>query len=119
MTLQEFYEQVGGSYDNVMGRLMSEERIVKYLGKFLSCTDYDEMVKAFAEKRYRDAFLHSHTLKGTALNLGLDRLASAASDLCELVRSSDPESVPPVMLQRAEDEFKAVQTLIQKMQNNG
>ena len=35
MTLKECYEAMGADYEAVMGRLRKEERILKYLTKFL------------------------------------------------------------------------------------
>ena len=35
MTLQECYEKMGGDYEEVLARLISQERIAKYMVKFL------------------------------------------------------------------------------------
>lgn len=34
MTVQEFYEEVGGDYNDIMSRLRTEERIKKFAGMF-------------------------------------------------------------------------------------
>ena len=91
MTLQEFYKEVGGDYDGVMGILMKEERIYKYLFKFEGSDDFSCMNDAIAAENYEDAFRYSHNLKGVCLNLGLGALATTASELCEKFRHGAPE----------------------------
>ena len=91
MTLKEFYETAGGSYEEAMSRLMDEKRILKYLGKFADTIDYAEMNKAIDEERWEEAFRFSHNLKGMALNLSLGRLAQKSSELCETMRHGKPE----------------------------
>ena len=42
MTLQEIYEQFHGDYDSVLKRLRDEEKIKKYLSKFVNYS-YDQL----------------------------------------------------------------------------
>ena len=66
MTLQEFYARIGGDYNATISRLPSEAQ------------DWEL------------AFRASHTLKGVAQNLGMDRLYKAAATLCDAVRGPKP-----------------------------
>lgn len=91
MTIPEFYESIGGSYDEVRSRLMKDERILKYLKLFLSGTDYGDLFTALAAEDYTTAFRCSHNLKGVCLNLGLGRYTSAATELCESMRHGKPD----------------------------
>lgn len=43
MELRQIYEQMQGDYDSVMGRLCTEERVKKYLLKFLD-KDMDKLI---------------------------------------------------------------------------
>lgn len=90
MNVKEFYLQTGGNYEEVLGRLIKEERIVKYLRKFADGNDCKLICEAFENRDYEAAFRNVHNLKGVALNLGLTNLQLAASDLCEEVRNGAP-----------------------------
>lgn len=95
MQLNQFYISVGGKYEDVLYRLQNEQMIKKFLIKFLKDQTYNNLKKAIADKDTQSAFLAAHTLKGTAANLGLDSLASAASELTEVLRvaTSFPENI--------------------------
>ena len=86
MTIKECYELVGGNYEEVMGRLMKEERVIKYLGKFKADPSYQEMLTSYAAQDWETLFRASHTLKGVCYNLSLTALGDAASNVCEAVR---------------------------------
>ncbi|HJJ47717.1 MAG TPA: Hpt domain-containing protein [Methanocorpusculum sp.] len=86
MNVKEFYTTIGGDYEGVLSRMMKDERIEKYLGKFLESPDYQSMHDAIDAKNYADAFRFTHNLKGIALNLGLTKFAAVSSDLCETMR---------------------------------
>lgn len=86
MNVKEFYTKIGGDYEGVFSRMMKDERIEKFLVKFLDGTDHRELHTALEAKNYPDAFRFVHNLKGVGLNLGLTKLASVSSDLCETMR---------------------------------
>ena len=86
MTLQEFYASIDSSYDAVLGRLMKESFVLKYLKKYLNTTDVQDMLNALAEENYPDAFRFAHNLKGMAANLELQPLRQTAEVLCEALR---------------------------------
>lgn len=90
MNLREIYNMMGGDYDDVLERLMSEERIVKYLNKFKENTDYADLVRTLGDKDFETAFRHSHNLKGMCLNLGMTQLYQSSSALCEILRCGAP-----------------------------
>lgn len=113
MTLKEFYAAVGGNYDETMARLMTEARILKYLNKFRD-TDYSpEMVAAFREERYEEAFASAHTIKGVCLNLGMDSLGHEAGVLCDMVRNgARPDAYPETEIEAFLAHYKAARDLI-------
>lgn len=90
MNLREFYDKVGGNYDDAMGRLLTEKRIVKYLRKLPDTGDAENMNAAFAAGNWEDAFRFSHNVKGVSLNLSLTSLAETAAVLCDTVRHGAP-----------------------------
>lgn len=97
MTVPEFYETIHGDYEGVMSRLMKQERVLKYVGKFFNGAGLTELDKALAEQRWSDAFREAHSMKGMALNLGFSVLATSSSELCEALRSGEPVGDIPAM----------------------
>lgn len=90
MTVSECYALIGGDYQDVFSRLMKDERILKYLTKFLDDREIDRLSPALAEGAWEEAFRITHNLKGVSLNLGLTPLAVSASALCEELRGGKP-----------------------------
>lgn len=101
MELQEFFTSVGGDCEAVLSRLPSEAIVRRFLHKFPTDPSYDALNAALAAGDIAAAFRAVHTIKGTAANLGLDTLASAASALTEALRGAD--AMPPQSLMDAVD----------------
>ena len=106
MNLIEFYDVVGGSFDDVMGRLMKEERITKYLAKFIDSPEFDNMLAAYEAQDWETMFRESHSLKGMAANLGLENFREAVSNVCETVRHGAPETDITELLDKAKTEYE-------------
>ncbi len=49
MTLKECYDTLGGGYDEVMGRLRTEERVKKFVFKFLADKSFLTLTAALEE----------------------------------------------------------------------
>ena len=115
MTVQECYAHMNGDYEDTIGRLMSDDRIVKYLNKFAAGDDYNSLLTALSEKRYEDAFRHAHNLKGMSLNLGITALAKSGSEVCEALRGGAPtvdiEPMLAVLKQDYENTMAAISQL--------
>lgn len=105
MTVQECYERMDGDYTGVRDRLIKEERIEKYLRKFLASTDYQDMQEALAKGDYETAFRASHTMKGLSMNLGFTGLQKSSGVLCEALRGGKPEGSIDDMLQAVEQDY--------------
>lgn len=86
MTLKECYEAMGADYDEVMGRLKTEERVQKFLIKVLSDSSYNLLCDSLAAKNIEDAFRGAHTLKGVGQNLALTKLYESAAVLADVLR---------------------------------
>lgn len=74
MTLQEFYDRIGGDYKATISRLPSEALIKKFVLKYPGDPSFSQLKDALAAQDWELAFRASHTLKGVAQNLGMDRL---------------------------------------------
>lgn len=94
MTLQECFETIQADYNGVMGRLMTEERVVRFLIKFLDDSSYTNLMEALAGENYEDAFRAAHNMKGVCQNLGITGLGNAAGELCEVLRGGTPSTDP-------------------------
>lgn len=86
MRVEECYAQMGGDYADTLGRLGNDERIRKYLEKFLKDQNFASLCTALDEKDCENAFVHIHNLKGICSNLGLAQLAKSSSILCDELR---------------------------------
>lgn len=73
MTLQEFYDRIGGDYKATISRLPSEALIKKFVLKYPGDPSFNQLKDALAAQDWELAFRASHTLKGVAQNLGMDR----------------------------------------------
>lgn len=87
MTLQECYSELGGNYEETLGRLQSDRLVHKFVCKFLTDPSYDQLTEALAEKDRERLFRAVHTLKGVCQNLGFDLLFRSSNLLCEAVRN--------------------------------
>lgn len=93
MSLQEFYDSIGGNYQDVRERLMKETLIRRLLIKFLDDMSYDKLMAAMEKKDYGEAFRAVHTLKGLSQNFGFDRLIESTHALTETLRRWESEVV--------------------------
>ena len=118
MTLKEFYNEINGSYEEVLGRLMNDKRIYKYLFKFPASDDYKCFKEALAEEKWEEAFRFSHNLKGVCLNLGLGDLTTAAVDVCESLRKGKPEIDISGMLELLAEKYDEIVTKIGELDEN-
>ncbi len=91
MTLQECYSAIGGDYQSVVGRLMNERIVQKFVFKFLDDSSYDHLIRAMEEKNYSEAFLAAHTMKGVCQNLSFNSLGDSSSRLTEALRGGKSE----------------------------
>lgn len=92
MTVQECYAALGGDYEDVLSRLRTEERVRKFVLKFLDDPSYDELLAALDEGRSEDAFRAAHTIKGVCQNLSFTALYQASTVLADALRTGQPAS---------------------------
>lgn len=64
MNIREFYEFVGGNYEDVLKRMAKEERVIKFVRMFERDPSYQGLVDAMDAGDYDEAFRMAHTLKG-------------------------------------------------------
>lgn len=88
MTLKDFYSAVGGNYDEVLSRLVSERLITKFVLKFKDDDSFALLESAVEANDYKTAFRASHTLKGVCSTLGFSTLFKSSSELTEYLRNN-------------------------------
>ncbi len=112
MNVKECYAMMGGDYEGVMGRLMTDERIKKFLLKLPQSNPMNEIFENLNNKDYETAFRNVHNMKGVALNLGLSVIAESSSELCEALRGGEPSTdITPLLDKLKADYDKFVEVL--------
>lgn len=87
MTLRECYEALGEDYDATLGRVMNRESLLKRIVlMFLRDPNYQNMMEGLENEDWKKAENGAHSLKGTALNLGFNRLGNLSHDMTDYLR---------------------------------
>ena len=84
--IRQLCEAVGGNYDELMQRLVSEEFVTRFVVRFLSDDTFAQLKQSMEAGDVETAFRMAHTLKGVAQNLGFGNLGRSASLLTEVLR---------------------------------
>ena len=95
--LGAFYDAAGGDCADVLARLRSPERVVRFVRMFAADPTFSALEGAMGEGDVETAFRASHTLKGTARDVGLTGLADASSEVCEALRAGDVDAAASLM----------------------
>ena len=95
----------GADPESAIKRMLGDE--VFYLSlvdAFVSNNDWNDMCKLIEKKQYRDAFVISHRMKGSCVDLSLTPLFKA---MCELTDDLRYEEIRPTL----ESDLEAAQKL--------
>ncbi len=96
--MEHCYEEMGADYAEAIRRIGSDERIRKYLDILRRDDSMDILRRALLEGDVDTAFRAAHTIKGSALNLGLPPLTDSSSRLTEALRSkASSETIAPLL----------------------
>ena len=117
MDLKGCYEQMGGDYDDVMGRLRQEERVVKFLRRVPDDESFAALKRAMEEEDWPAAFRAAHSIKGVALTLGLTALAASGSELTEALRPGQPTREPWELYRAVEKDYDRTVAAIGALEN--
>ena len=86
MTLQELYSNIGESYEQALRVLRVEKLVNKHIRKLISNGLIESLLDAGQAMDPVRLFETAHAVKGNCGNLGLTRLAGAASAIAEEFR---------------------------------
>ena len=115
MTLKECYERFGGDYEDVFSRLRTEERIEKFIIRFLEDGSYSQLCDCLASDDAEGAFRAAHTLKGIAQNFSFTGLYESGERLTEALRpeTGDPSADFKKLLSDVTDDYELVKNAIE------
>lgn len=110
-SLQEAYESIGADYSDVLRRLMNEQLVARFVGKFLEDQTFAALDAAMAEQDVKQAFMAAHTLKGVCQNLGFANIYEPVWKLTEILRAESFEGAPELFDQVKDEYAKTINAL--------
>ena len=121
MTIEQCYEAMGGSYEEVSSRLPSAQLVERFVRKFLTDDSFANLCREMEAGNCQDAFRAAHTLKGVCANLGFGRLQNSASSLTELLRHAGGAlpAEAPVMMEQVRADYEITVGAIRTYLNEG
>ncbi|MEY8561594.1 Hpt domain-containing protein [Eggerthellaceae bacterium 3-80] len=113
MSLESCYEQFGGDLEGVRGRLLTDDRIKKFMGIFIQDTSFQLLIDSWESKDNAEAFRAAHTLKGIGRDLGFTPLCEASSALADALRpdeNGNPANLEaaPALLDQTKDAYELI-----------
>lgn len=108
MSLEAFYAQVGGDLEGVRARLMTDERIERFIGIFAEDPSFENLRVALDEGNLAEAFRAAHTMKGNSRDMGFAPLSDASAELADVLRPDDA-GVAAGPLERVPELFEKVE----------
>lgn len=117
MTIKDFYCEIHGDYQEILGRLATDDRIKRFLIKFLDTDDMSQLKEAWKNEDADRIFSYSHRLKGIALNLSLNNFANFASNLTEQYRDGSAKDfqMASQYFNQCCDEYELIAANIKKL----
>lgn len=115
MTIRECYETVGSDFDDVLGRLGSENLIRRFAVRFLDDKTFQELEESMKTADGETAFRAAHTLKGVCLNLGFTALGKVSSELTEALRGPKKTDGCEPLFANVETEYNKLVSALQAL----
>ena len=116
MTVQELYENLGGNYNEALGRMMKDTLVGKFAGMFVNDPSYNQLVAAMDGADAHNAFESAHTLKGVSANLAFSVLFEKASAVTEALRGADTIDGAVDLMPALTEEYNKTITAINEFQ---
>ena len=116
MTLRECYDALGGSYDEVLGRLRSERLVQKFVLKFLADGSYDLLCRSMQEGNHDEAFRAAHTIKGMCQNLSFTTLGHSSGELTEALRNGGTIASAAALFAQVQADYQKTSSAIRTFQ---
>ena len=87
MTVEEFYNAIGGDYSEAKNRLINDAFISRMLAKFAENNTFDEILKSYKNRDFQTLFSSVHAFKGVVGNLALTSLYKISEVITEKTRN--------------------------------
>ena len=111
MTIEELYQNIGGSYENAIRVLRMDKLIDKHIRKFIANGVVENLLQAGETMDPTELFETSHAMKGVCGNLGLTNLYVAASEISEEFRPGNERHFTD---DEVKEKLQAISELYQK-----
>lgn len=111
MTLKELYDAMGGDYDQALRILRIDKLIDKHIRKLPNNVIFEAFAKAGEAMDATALFENAHAIKGVCSNLGLVRIADAASIISEEFRPGNARTMTDAQVQ---DIIREINDMVQK-----
>lgn len=119
MTVEECYMMLNADYQEVLSRLLKEERIEKYLNIFIDSGYYRTFEACLRSENWPEAFRAVHNLKGVSLTLGFKELYNASDALCEELRDCvRPRTDIREMVKKLQNEYNKVMDALKMLETS-
>ncbi len=112
MTIQEFYTEIEGNYESMLGRLCNEALIHKFLLKFLDEKSYGNLMTAVEENNIENAIAAAHQMKGVVSNLSFDKLVSVLVELLSDLRQENQTVINMELIELVKEYYQKIIALI-------
>ena len=110
MELMDFYNAIGENYDLLLSRLLSSDRIEKYLTIFFSENSIEDLKTWIINNDFQSAINTAHTLKGVTATLGFDHLSSDICGLHGVLKNNESEKAG-ILCQQIVEEYERIYKL--------
>lgn len=106
MTLQELYQNIDGNYEQAIRVLRIEKLLDKHIRKLTKNGVIESLIAAKETMDPTQLFETSHAVKGVCGNLGLVKIAGAASEISEEFRPGNPRTMTDDQVKEKLDEIE-------------
>jgi HPt (histidine-containing phosphotransfer) domain-containing protein len=106
----DFYNAIGENYDLLLSRLLSSDRIEKYLTIFFSENSIEDLKTWIINNDFQSAINTAHTLKGVTATLGFDHLSSDICGLHGVLKKNETEKAG-ILCQQIVEEYERIYKL--------
>lgn len=108
MDLKNFYQKVGGSYEEIRSRLPTDKLVEKFVLMLPKEPCFENLKDGMENQDWKAAFAACHTLKGVAANLALTKLHNSTEVLTEDLRSGTPSPNAQQDFEQVKKDFENV-----------
>lgn len=116
MTVKDVYDEINGDFDEIMGRMNSEDFIATLLGMFLEDQSYGQLVLAMEQENYTEGFRAAHNMKGLCANISMSGLGRIAEEMTEALRDGKDISKAKELMPLLTEHYQKTVDTIKKFQ---